>query len=548
MATCLGLYIEDNIIKYAKVSKDNDVVKVDSFGIKFYDKLNEALHQVIEETYSYKVPISINLSDEAYNYFHLFSLLNKKDIENVINTEFESLCYEKSLNKDAFETRFVLANDGTEKEKIKAIHVSANKADIAKKTQQLEGYKVSCISPVGMTIANLIDVGRKENAIIVNIENKTTVTTIIDEKITDVKIIDEGASQILNNISIKENSYSKAYEICKGSTIYTSEGKDLQYEENEYLDDIMPTLYNIVVEVRKHVENNLNKIDRVYLTGTASVINNIDIYFQEYLNDVKCEILKPYFIQNVRTKINVKDYIEVNSPISLALQGLGSGIKAMNFKKESLKDKLPDWLTADIGGGKILKSKDDTKKSKIKMPKKSFDFSLNGDFDNIDRILLRCAWGLISFIIIFSIFSSYLNSSMKAKQEEIDEAIIQVNKEISKLQSNTTILKNNTSRYVSMRQKLEELNTQISEKQKVKKAIPTLLNQIMSIIPKEAQITSIQNTTSRHIVINAQAEKYEQLGYFISKIKNDGILTNLISDSGQKQEGLVKVTIEGELP
>ncbi len=54
MSTCLGLYIEDNVIKYAKVSKDNDIIKIDSFGIKFYDKINEAISQVIEETYSYK--------------------------------------------------------------------------------------------------------------------------------------------------------------------------------------------------------------------------------------------------------------------------------------------------------------------------------------------------------------------------------------------------------------------------------------------------------------------------------------------------------------
>ena len=133
MATCLGIYIEDNIIKYAKVSKDNDIIKIDSFGIKFFDKLNEAIKQVVEETYSYKIPISINLSNENYHYFYLFSLLNKKDMQNVINTEFESICYDNGLNKDAFETKYLLVDDLENKEKLKAIHVSANKADIAKK-------------------------------------------------------------------------------------------------------------------------------------------------------------------------------------------------------------------------------------------------------------------------------------------------------------------------------------------------------------------------------------------------------------------------------
>lgn len=302
MSTCLGLYIEENVIKYAKVSKDNDVVKIDAFGIKFFDKISDAINQVIEETYSYKIPISINLSNETYNYFHLFSLLNKKDMQNVLNTEFESICYDQGVNKDAFETRYVLVGDLEDKEKVKAIHVSASKADLAKKEQELEGYRVSCASPMGTTIGNLLDYKDNENAIIVNIEDKTTVTTIVDKKIVDVQIIDDGASQILANINAKENSYLKAYEICKNTTIYTQEGRDLQYEENDYLDDIMPTLYNIVGAVRKITNDSLNKIDKVYLTGTASVINNIDIYFQEYLKDIKCEILKPYFIKNTRSK------------------------------------------------------------------------------------------------------------------------------------------------------------------------------------------------------------------------------------------------------
>ena len=95
MASCLGMYIEENIIKYAKVSKDNDIIKIEAFGVKFYDKLNEAIDQVIEETYSYKTPISINTANESYNYFYIFNLLNKNDMHSYIKTEFESICYEK---------------------------------------------------------------------------------------------------------------------------------------------------------------------------------------------------------------------------------------------------------------------------------------------------------------------------------------------------------------------------------------------------------------------------------------------------------------------
>ena len=52
-------------------------------------------------------------------------------------------------------------------------------------------------------------------------------------------------------------------------------------------------------------------------------------------------------------EINIKDYVEVNSAISLALSGLGEGISGMNFKKTSLMDKLPDILTMKVGQKKI---------------------------------------------------------------------------------------------------------------------------------------------------------------------------------------------------
>lgn len=546
MSTCLGLYIENNVIKYAKVSKDNDNIKIDSFGIKFYDKINDAIKQVIEETYSYKIPISINLSNEEYNYFYLFSLLNKKDMQSVINTEFESICYDNGVNKDAFETRYVLVNDLEDKEKVKAIHISANKADIAKKEQQLEGYRIISESPIGTTIGNLLDYKENENVLIVNIEDKTTITTVIDKKIVDIQLINEGSKQILSLINAKENSYSKAYEICKNSTIYTQQGRDLQYEENEYLDDIMPTLYNIVTAVRKIIDQSLNRIDKIYITGTVSVVNNIDIYFQEYLKDIKCEILKPYFINNLQTKINIKDYIEVNSAIALALDGLGEGLKGLNFKRETLKDKLPEWLTMEVGNAKTKNPKTSSKKNS--------NFKLDMDFREKltagELTLIRIAVTLFMIIILYSGMSLFLNKAIENKNDEVQKATQEVNLEISKINNDISKLRTNTSKYKSMVERLNQLSTQTQEKNKRKNAIPTLLNQIMYVIPKGVQITSIENTSGDHIVIRAQSLTYEQLGYLKSKIKEDGILLNVVSDSAQKegQTGLIKTVIEGGLP
>lgn len=545
MQTCLGLYIEDRIIKYAKVSKDNTNVKIDAFGVVFYDKLDQAIQQVISETYSYKTPICTNLTEEMYNYFSLFSLLNKKDIDNVIKTDFESLCYDKGINKDAYETRYVLMENPEDKEKVKAIHVAANKASLVKQINQLEGNLITSISPIGMSIANILSFDEKQNVIIVNIEDKTTVTTVIGDKVFDVQVFPEGSKDILSKINSKENSYSKAYEICKNSTIYTNEGKDLQYEENDYLDDIMPTLFNIVGNVRKIISTNMKKIDKVYITGTASVINNIDIYFQEYLTETRCEILKPYFIGNATAKINVKDYIEVNSAIGLALQGLGEGVRSMNFKKKTLKDSLTAALTVDIGKGK---GNGNGLMSKVKLPK--IDFSLKGELTPLEMNLIRTGVGLVLLVSVYGGFTVYLNSQLDAKLEEAAQAKTQVNQQIQLVNQDKSQIDTTTAKYTTMISKLEDMNNQVSENARLKNAIPNLLNQIMFVIPKQVQITSIQNTTSTHIVMTVQSDKYEQLGIFQAAIKNKGILTNVVSDTGQKASSTsaAKITIEGDLP
>ena len=351
MSSCLGLYIETNLIKYAKVTKERETLKIESFGIKFYDKIGEAIEQIVSETFSYNIPISVNLSDEAYNYFYMFSLLNKNDLKKAISTEFESFCYEKKLNKNVFETRYAISNDVNDKDKIKVIHVSTNKTSITKLTQKFSEYKISTITPLGTAITNLISVKPKENVIVINIEDKTTITSIVDQKIYDVRKLEEGSEEILNSIANKENSYSKAYEICRNSTIYTMEGKELQDENNEYLENIMPVLYKIVTKVQEYVSDSTIKFEKIYITGNMSSINNIDLYFQEFFTTEKCEILKPYFISDT-IKINIKDYIEVNSAISIAMQGLGYGIKNMNFKKKSFMDDLPEWLKVDVSLGK----------------------------------------------------------------------------------------------------------------------------------------------------------------------------------------------------
>lgn len=539
MANCLGLYIEEHLIKYAKVSKEHDSIKVESFGIKFYDKIGDAISQIIEETYSQKTPISVNLSEEMYNYFNMFALLSKKDLQKAIKTEFESFCADKGYNPNVFETRYAAVSNKSDKEKIKIIHIAENKIELNKRIQQVDGYRLTNISPISISIPNLLEIDKNENSLIVNIEDKTTITTITESKISNIDIFDEGSNDILTKINLKENSYSKSYEICKNTTIYTSEGKELQEQEANYLADIMPTLYTIVENVRKIINSSTEKIEKVYITGTASLINNIDLYFQEYLPDINCEILKPYFVEQTRD-ITIKDYIEVNSAISMALMGLGEGIAGMNFKKQTLADSIPSWLKIEVNPDKSKKEQ--------KNLGGFFTWDLGQKFDKTEKSLLRIAITLFLLVVIYSGFSALLNKQMIEKTNEAEDSIEQTNKQITLANNDNEKIKSKTNEYTTMIKNLEEANDRITDRNRTRNAIPNLLNQIMSVIPENVQLTSIENTTDTHIVINAQSNKYEQLGYLKAKIKTDVILTNVISTAGQKDNNVVTVKIEGDLP
>ena len=170
MSTCLGLYIESNIIKYAKVSKEREQIKVEAFGVKFYENLDQTIKQIIEETYSFKIPISINLSEEMYNYFQVFALLSKKDLPKAIKTEFDAYCVDKNYNPNVFETRYAITPNTQDKDKLKVIHVSENKIELNKKLQRFNSYKLQNIIPISMSISNIAKFDEKENCLIVNIE------------------------------------------------------------------------------------------------------------------------------------------------------------------------------------------------------------------------------------------------------------------------------------------------------------------------------------------------------------------------------------------
>lgn len=550
----LGIYIDDGLIKYAKVQKTkdstkNDVFKVEAFNVVFYDNLERELNKIIAETGSSKTSICVNLSNEMYNYFEVIALMQKKDRAQSIKIDFETLCDEKGLSVSDLETRYLLKESETNSDKLTAIHVSVQKDEISKIANALVGKKIASVRPITTSIINLLDIDESENVVIVNLEKETKVTTIIGGMISRIDTIQAGMKDILDVINETENSERKVYEVCKNTTIYTQGSENVGDSENEHLDEIMPVLYNIVQQTKEIIEENTATIHKIYITGLGSVINNIDLYFQEYALNSKCEILKPFFLENTTLNASFKDYIEVNSAIALALDDLGEYCAVgdeFNFKKGNSSFDLKS-LTA----GKSLNT----------------EININTDFKGplqpIEKIFLRISAILAIALVLYFVFSKGVLNGIGKKEDEVDSKIAAVTREITKAESDIKLIQAQADHYAQVSEVLKKLEKENQEKLEAVPeisylAIPTMLNNITKIMPIDVTMLSLKNTEGRHIVIEVVAPDYDQIGFFKALISTNNILVNVKSSSGEKVKGYVEnpdgedeewvyVTIEGDL-
>lgn len=545
MPSCLGMYIQNNLIKYAKISKEHNEFKVEAYGVKFFDlNIEETIEQIIKETFSFQIPISVNIEKEHYVYSNVFNLLKPNDMEKAIETEFEFFCNNNNKNKNTIEFRRLKADNLEDRDKIRVVYTYIDKANIVERLQLLDKYRVQNISPISTIIPVLNRAVLQDNCVVVNLEEQTEITTIINGKIYKIDKIEEGMAEILKSIAEKENSIQRAYEICKNTTVYTKSGQNLKIEGNEYLDEIITTLVEIIEKVKENITNSGLEINSIYLTGMGLIINNIDLLFQESFINKKCEILVPYFVEKTNVKINIKDYIEVNSAIALALQGLDTKNQDTNFSdKAKRRQQIWALLTSDVGKGKskILSQKP-------KKPKATFKEIMNAELDFTDKVLLRAVTTMLLAIIFYTATTEVISKQINNKIEEAQTTISESKQQIEKIGQYTSMINTRTSSYQSMIDKINEQNERISEEYSSKNAIPNLLNRIMNKIPTGVQLLSIENATGKNVTITAQAEKYDQLGYFKATLEEEGILTNITTTKGVKQDNLIGVTITGQLP
>ena len=221
------------------------------------------------------------------------------------------------------------------------------------------------------------------------------------------------------------------------------------------------------------------------------------------------------------------------------MQGLGYGLGDINFHKKEFFKKFGQLLTTDVSVGG---------KGKKKGARPSIN--INIDTKKMKTWVTRDLTFASVLVILYVGITTYINNATLSKEKEIADVTSDINKQISMIESDKKKIDEKKSEYDTLVTNLQNASDTVSASQTYKKVIPVLLSEIMNVIPKGVQLTSIENTSEKKFVINAQSSKYEQLAIFKTVLKSEGILepSSVVSSEAVKEGDIVKIVIEGVLP
>ena len=320
MASALGIFIDRNIIKYAKLNGTKDKLKVESYGMKYGENHKELLKQIIEETNSSKNNVVINAAEIHYEETSIFSMLKKKDYDKAVEVAYEEIIDKQKLRPELLEYGYILSKNPADFEKLHVLLGIQEKGAMETRAN-LFGQNVMLYSqmPIGISISNIYE--SPLPALIVNIEEDTYITEIYDTEPIKVTRIATGTKNIIDTINNEENSISKSYEVLRNMVLPTDDMDQISFEGNEYAPVIVSEVMKIVSEIKSVMKKRPGIYKKIYISGTGATISNLETFIEKLIDDVECDILRPAGIEGQK-KVAIKEYVDVNSAIALACEAL----------------------------------------------------------------------------------------------------------------------------------------------------------------------------------------------------------------------------------
>jgi len=534
MGACLGVYLGEKIIKYAKLEQDEKTKKIslNSYGTKFvWNNKEDELMDIIKQTGSDTSSVCLNLQDTYLLETEILKQLRKSDIQSVVALEVSDSAVQRGINDKLLEHRYTLVDSNVSQANVHALIQVANKSEIDKYVGNKNINKLAGIYPVEY-LTNRITT-QQNSYVLLNIDEETTVIFVENNVPVAIRKIDVGMKNILDTLAIEAGSYAKACDVCRTINVLSDDNLDYKLESV-----IEPIIQDLLNRVGNLIEETNFKGSKIILNGLINLFINIEVLFEQYFG-IDTEKLKPLFLSLDESTVNMSEVIETNEAIALAYEGLTGYKKEMNFSTEGgsvassakVKFDLKELFGKKKGNGKS-----------VVLP------SINKE--QIEKILVFSNLTAASVLVCYGAFSAIYNSTMNSMEERIAANIDSLKNETQKVTSDISYINSVKDKYTAYNNYISSTVNKIKEGKIGKYTtynVANFMQKIAKYIPTNVELQSIASNDNKTVTIVAKSSSYSELGYFISQLKLKGILENVTTGSVE-HGSYITVSIGGELP
>lgn len=539
MGTCLGIYLGERTVKYAKLLQEEKSKRVNlvTCGTKHVvgDKL-EAISEIIQQTGSADSSLCLNLTEYDRVQTEILKQLGRADTQSVINLEVSDYATVRKINEKTLEYRYMFMDSMTSNDNYTTDIAITDKTNITNYQNNSKFEKLTGLYPIEYLIATLLP-DTNNHSLIVNVNEKTQLITVQGNKPQKIVEIDVGMKTILDSIAEQEGSYTKAFEVCRGVNLLADD--EILSPELERI--IEPSVQDLLNRIRNYISETNSKYDRIYLNGLINLFINVDMLFDQFFG-IAAEKLRPYFVRAQDVSGNIAEVIESNEAVALAYEGIRNEHPDSNFMTaQNAKFSFKSLLGEKSSGKKDGLNRGSAKKVTA-MP-------VVGK-DKIEAALLFTNLTAGAVFAGYVGFSAVYENQMTKMENNLTQKIKALQQETADVKSDTQYIDTNTQKYTEFNSYISETVEKIREGKIGKYTtynVANFMQKVAKYIPTNVQLESISSNDNKSVTIVAKSASYSELGYFISQLKLKGILENI--KTGKVDTGeTITVTIGGDLP
>ena len=171
MEACLGIYLGDKIIKYAKLVRDEKSrrISLDSCGTKYVvGNKDISIAEIITQTGSTGDALCLNLVDYSRMQTEVLKQLGKNDVQSVLQLEIDDYAISRGINAKTLDYRYMFMDSSVSSDNYATEIAIVDKASLNKYTENDKYTNLVGLYPQEYLLTNLVQ--SNSNYLIVNID------------------------------------------------------------------------------------------------------------------------------------------------------------------------------------------------------------------------------------------------------------------------------------------------------------------------------------------------------------------------------------------